>query len=375
MNKNLRKLFFTKNPYNEKSNNIYFLKAIKNTTSIFLDKSNYYKEICNKYNFKIDDLNTIDDIHKIPILPTLFLKRNDLSIKDKSLIEVTSSGTKGKVTKIGYSLNDICLCAKMAITLGLKHKLFSLIPTHYIMLGYEPTRKNKAVISKTAYLSTWYALGISRTYALTYKNGKYNLNLEKLQKRILRFNNGILPVRIVGFPSYMYFLLKMMKGKNIICKLPKRSKVLLGGGWKQFSSEEISKEDLFSLIEDVLGIEKENINEFFGAAEHPVLYCTCKNHNFHVPVYGKVIIRDVSTLKPVKNGQVGLINLLTPIESNIPIVSVMTDDIGILHDGSQCGCGIETDYFEILGRVGVSDIKTCSVGAKEYLREIGNVIN
>ena len=48
----------------------------------------------------------------------------------------------------------------------------------------------------------------------------------------------------------------------------------------------------------------------------------------------------------------------------------MTDDLGILHDGKSCGCGINTPYLEIIGRIGMKDIKTCAAGAAEILKEV-----
>jgi phenylacetate-coenzyme A ligase PaaK-like adenylate-forming protein len=79
------------------------------------------------------------------------------------------------------------------------------------------------------------------------------------------------------------------------------------------------------------------------------------------------LIRDVTTFRPVKNGEIGLVNLITPLLESMPLISVMTDDLGILHDGSKCGCGITSPYFEIIGRVGVRDIKTCAAGAAELI--------
>ena len=66
---------------------------------------------------------------------------------------------------------------------------------------------------------------------------------------------------------------------------------------------------------------------------------------------------------------------MSPLGSNLPLMSIMTDDIGILHKGAGCGCGIETDYLEILGRVGVADIKTCAQGANDYWREQSDATN
>jgi hypothetical protein len=50
-----------------------------------------------------------------------------------------------------------------------------------------------------------------------------------------------------------------------------------------------------------------------------------------------------------------------------PLTSVMTDDLGILHEG--CECGLEAPWLEIIGRVGIKDIATCAQGASELLEE------
>ena len=140
---------------------------------------------------------------------------------------------------------------------------------------------------------------------------------------------------------------------------------LLGGGWKQFYTEQVDKDIFYELAKRVLGVDDSNIIEFFGAVEHPILYCDCKNHHFHVPVYSRVFIRDADTLEVLENEKEGLVNLMTPTLKVCPVLSVMTDDIGILHDGKKCGCGIESPYLEIIGRIGMKDIKTCAAGAAE----------
>ena len=52
-----------------------------------------------------------------------------------------------------------------------------------------------------------------------------------------------------------------------------------------------------------------------------------------------------------------------------PILSIMTDDIGILHE-EPCECGTKSPYLEILGRSGLDDIKTCAAGAEDLLKEM-----
>lgn len=90
-----------------------------------------------------------------------------------------------------------------------------------------------------------------------------------------------------------------------------------------------------------------------------------------MPVYSRVVIRDPDTLEPIGKDRIGLMNLITPLLTATPVLSIMTDDLGVLHDGSKCGCGIEAPYFEIIGRVAPGEIKTCAAGAADILNGAG----
>ena len=93
----------------------------------------------------------------------------------------------------------------------------------------------------------------------------------------------------------------------------------MGGGWKQFEGQKVEKEELYRLAETVLGVGERDCVEFFGAVEHPILYTTCSHHHFHIPVYSRVVIRDVDTLEPVPMGTPGLVNLMTPMVGSMPL--------------------------------------------------------
>ena len=142
---------------------------------------------------------------------------------------------------------------------------------------------------------------------------------------------------------------------------------MLGGGWKQFYTQQVDKPVLYDLVNRVLGIPEEQIIEVFSAVEHPILYADCVRHHFHIPVYSRVIIRDSETLEPLPPGQPGLVEFITPLLTATPILAVMTDDLGILHPAGSCPCGNPAPWLEILGRVGLKDIKTCAAGAAELL--------
>ena len=182
-----------------------------------------------------------------------------------------------------------------------------------------------------------------------------------------RFSRSPFPTRIVGFPSYLWFGLKRMEELGISLRLRPGSKILLAGGWKQHWQQQVDKSVLYSLVRRVLGVGEEDIHELFGAVEHPIYYNTCPRHHFHVPIYSRVLIRDPATLEPLPMGQVGLVNLISPLIRATPVTSVVTDDLGYLTPGDACGCGLTSPYLTLLGRVGLGDIKTCAAGAADLL--------
>lgn len=328
-----------------------------------------YRKIAEWFGLNADSLQNIDDIVKLPCLPTLLFKKHRLK-SAQARIRATSSGTSGHFSEIGFDFGGLFCALKMCCKIGSVRNLFSPIPCHYIIMGYKPHRSNHTAVTKTAFAATLFTPALSRKYILTYKNNTYTPDFEGIISTLKKLENSRFPVRFMGFPSYTYFLMKIMDGQNLHVRLKKGSKIMLGGGWKQFYAQQADKADFYELAERVLGIRDSDIVEFFGAVEHPVLYCDCPKHRFHVPVYSRVVIRDADTLEPVPPGTPGLVNLITPMIKATPVLSVMTDDLGVLQDGAECGCGIKTPYLEIIGRVAPTDIKTCAAGAADLLKGV-----
>lgn len=364
-----KKLFRIKEPYNILASDKFFLQAMKDNCLYQYAHCPAYRKILDSQGFDPKGINTFKDLEDLPFIPTLYFKHHELFSmpKRKMIIKATSSGTSGKRSLIGFDFVSLMRGFDMVKRIFKYHHIWSLKPVRFIIFGFEPNRKNKAAIAKTSFGFTFTAPARSKDYAIRWVDGEYKVDLDNIKKKFIKYARGRTPVRTLGFPAYTYFLLKEMKEEGIKLKLPKGSMMTLGGGWKQFYSEKVDKEDFYQLAKEVLGLDDKQIIEFFGAVEHPILYTDCRYHHFHIPAYGRVIIRDVKTLKPVKDGEIGIINLLTPMVKSMPILSIITDDLGIIHR-EPCPCGEKSPYLEIIGRVGISDIKTCAVGAEELLR-------
>ena len=107
MDKKLRKLFGTKNPYNYQQNREFFFHGMKAACRDFYENSNSYRDICKLNGFDLEQLKSEEDLYRIPVIPTSYLKRNDISLAHSTFVEVTSSGTSGKVSQISYSPGEI----------------------------------------------------------------------------------------------------------------------------------------------------------------------------------------------------------------------------------------------------------------------------
>ncbi|TCT12883.1 acyl-protein synthetase LuxE [Natranaerovirga pectinivora] len=364
------KLFTYKKIYDHKGSEGLFINAMKESIEHHRLNCDFYTKLLEVNNFSPEKIKSIDDCIDIPPITANFFKYHEIMSINKSEVHVhaTSSGTQGQKSQVFLDKESIQLGTKMAIKAMKYHGFISIIPTNYIILGYEPTKENKMGNVKIALGMTRFAPAKEKVFALRPIGDKYEIDYFGLLNALKRFNKQKLPVRIFGFPSYLYMVLKTMKESGMApLKLNKKSIILTGGGWKKYNDIMIDKKELHKMIEELLGIPAQNCRDFYSAVEHSVAYPECKNHHMHVPIWSRVIIRDVKTLKPLGYNKPGFLSFISPLVSSMPISSIIMGDMAILKDGKNCGCGIETPYFEILGRAGNSKTRSCAVAVSEYM--------
>ena len=365
-----QRLFWGARLYDLEGSSGAFLAAMRANCAYHIRRCPDYRAVARALDFHPDQLNTEADLARIPPIPTLFYKRRALfSMPERRMaLRVTSSGTSGKFSRVGFDWGCILAEVPMVLKLGAYHGLISPVPAHCVVLGYQPRRENRTGVTRTMWGLTFFSPPLGRFYALRPgEGGGYVPDLDGAARALDRLARSRFPTRIIGFPSYLWFGLKRMEELGLSVRLPRGSKILLAGGWKQHYAQEVDKSLLYALADRVLGIPEGQIHEFFGAVEHPIFYNACPRHHFHIPAYARVIIRDPETLEPLPMGEAGLVNLISPLIHATPVPSVMTDDLGVLSPGEDCGCGIPSPHLTILGRVGVRDIQTCAAGAAQLL--------
>ena len=263
-----KKLFMSKDIYDLQSTDGIFIEAMEANVAFHAKNCPEYGAVLEIMGFDMDTLRSIDDLPKIPPLPTSYLKNNPMLSKpyDKLLIKTTSSGTGGKKTQSGFDVGSGLCGLIMALRVFRFHKLLSLRRTNYIILGYQPDKSNQTAMAKALKAITLLAPAKKVEYALLFKNGEYQINTEGLINAVTEFGKQNRPVRIIGFPAYFKIFLDELNERHIKLDLHRDSKILLGGGWKALFAEEVSKDELFRMANETLNIQRQNFKDHFSTA-------------------------------------------------------------------------------------------------------------
>ncbi|MCL1941224.1 MAG: hypothetical protein FWG09_04710 [Synergistaceae bacterium] len=366
------KLLEFKNPYDFDGARASFLGAMRETVAWHAERCEFYAKLLKANDFSPELIRTEDDLPKIPMIHANYFKKHELlSVpREDIVVHVTSSGTTGQKSQMFFDAPSWEFGQKM-IRAELDHFGFvSDEPANYILYTYEPAGENKLGTSKTDQGLLQYAPPNKCCYALRFNGASHDFDSYGVIEAFKEYEKEGLPVRIFGFPSFLYFTLRQMKAMNIKpLKLNENSMTLLGGGWKGHADKQISKTELYALTEEMLGIPEWRCRDGYGSTEHSVPYFECPRHYFHIPIYSRMFVRDFKTLEPLGFGEIGFASFVTPHLLSVPAVSVLMGDKAVMYEGSKCGCGIDAPYMEILGRAGRSAAKSCAISASELLKK------
>jgi phenylacetate-coenzyme A ligase PaaK-like adenylate-forming protein len=347
--------------------------AMREITSWHRDGSDFYRKRLAAAGLDSGDIRTINDLARIPLVPANFFKMHEVVSVPRSSISLnlTSSGTTGQKSQMFFDNWSIKSAQRMVDWIFAFHGWITPeIPCNYLLYSYQTEQDSRLGTAFTDnYLCKYAPVREVFTALRLTGSGAHEFDVFGTIAALERFAASGEPVRIFGFPAFLYFTLERMQklGMQPLALHPE-SLVFLGGGWKGHADKAIEKSDLYHRITSQLGIPDVRLRDGFGSVEHCVPYIECRCHQFHVPVWSRVIVRDVVTLKPLNFGQVGFLSFISPYITSVPAHAVLMGDLASLHAPHECDCGLQTPYFRIIGRAGTSKNKSCAVAAAELLR-------
>lgn len=350
-----------------------FVAAMKEAVRWHQSCSPFYRRLLERKGFHLDHLVTIESCSDVPFVLANFFKSHELKSVPENHIQthLTSSGTTGQKSQMFFDQWSLGSAQRMVDWIFKHYGWISNERTNYLLYSYEQTPGMKIGTAYTDNFLCKYAPINEVFSALRYVDDqRHEFDPFGCISVLQRYERQGRPVRIFGFPAFLAFTLERMRKLGIPpLKLSQDSLVFLGGGWKGHQDKAISKHELYAQVTEQLGIPNEQVRDGFGSVEHCVPYIECEHHNFHVPVYSRIFIRDVKNLKPLGFGAKGFLHFVSPYITSVPAISVLMGDLASLHPGSECECALDTPYFVIYGRAGVSKNKSCALAAAELLKE------
>jgi len=380
-----------------------FISVMRDIITRTVESNSYYKEQVAKYNYNVENLNTIDDLAEIPYLTTAIFKesagmfRRLLKIPENSPEFKTwnvSSCTTGDSSLVGRSIDDIELLASMTIKcifefipipkddwvntisfnfspsvkflnrIALRytevrpvalyssnlHKISTRMSDPYFLIKFYLLKAIKEIIKKRSLVG---AFGINSKFVL--EKVKENSEKPEEQQKHISFGGSLQLLN--------NFMNVYMKENNAKFDLPKSVVNTGGGGWSGHKSQlkypPIKKEQFISDCVESFGTRADRITDMYGFTETPVIFGShwSDKHNdfiFHCPSQARILIRDLNTLDPLNNvGDRGFLEVLTPFGVDTSVNhAIMVDDHVELISKYKCSeCGYEGATFKIQGRI------------------------
>lgn len=171
---------------------------------------------------------------------------------------------------------------------------------------------------------------------------------------------GTAEVLAYGFTFVIWqHFVRPLRERGIRLQMP-NMRVLHSGGWKRLQDQAVTREAFAAGVAEVFGCGTDRVLDFYGMVENVgIIYPDCEYGHKHVPAFAAVIVRDPLTLRPVAEGQQGLVQVCSVLPTSFPGFLVLTDDIAqvIRYDG--CACGRRGISFRFVKRVPQAEIRGC----------------
>jgi hypothetical protein len=173
------------------------------------------------------------------------------------------------------------------------------------------------------------------------------------------------PLLLLGTAFSFVHLLDYLAENNLQFRLPKDSRVMETGGYKN-RSRTLAKSELHAFITERLGVTPENIICEYGMSELSSQAYDSEIHHpssilhpriFRFPPWASVQIISTETGREVADGETGLIRIFD-LANVFSVAAIQTEDLGIRHG----------DGFELIGRAQLAEPRGCSLMTNSTIR-------
>ena len=278
----------------------------------------FYRNKMQELDIRPDDIQTIEDIHKLPFTTKQDLRDNYpfglQAAPPSEIIRIhASSGTTGKPTIVGYTRKDIGVWSETMAR---------------CLTAFGVTRDD---IFSVAYGYGLFTGGLGAHYGVEHLGAAVLPASTGNTEKHLRLIRDLGVTGIACTPSYALYLAETMDKMGITRD---QIKLRIGAFGAEPWTEQMRQE-----IQERLGLKGYNI---YGLSEimGPSVSYECEmQHGSHINedhFYPEII--DPTTLEPLPVGQTGVLVFTTLTKEGMPVLRYRTRDLCHLMEGT-CDCG------------------------------------
>lgn len=135
------------------------------------------------------------------------------------------------------------------------------------------------------------------------------------------------------------------------------SLVLFGGGWKSFTGERISREELVRMMTESFNLPSERILEGYSMTEINAFMLRCDHGRFHIPPTIEPVIFN-EQLEPVSGNDLrGIFGFQDALAQAYPGFIISGDEVHYVE--GDCPCGLTGPAVTEIGRARAREVKGC----------------
>ncbi|MEA2055036.1 MAG: hypothetical protein U9O96_08045 [Candidatus Thermoplasmatota archaeon] len=405
----------------------YRLKAIRYSFGKHYENNKFYHEFCREHEVKPDDIKSIDDLTKIPLLSHKFFKdypsgkefavwlanimtgeipkitidkKNpsfDDVVKSFGRADVTvaySSGTTGKFTFVPrdertFESGEYSV-ARSGIEM-LSH--WWKYDSHAYLLFPNPHKTNlyvgkvasvlfdaiknvrvaidREITTDLIRISMGRAKGLrERSMALLMKLASKRMN-EKMVDEIIDWMEELEKtdekIFFTGAPFILNMIMDKMRREGIKFDFGERGAVLTGGGWKVHENKRMPVKDFREKVKKFIGIPEKQCLDLYGMVEGNGFMAHCpEGHYFHIPhnYYHPLVLDENNEL--VGYGEYGKFAFLDSLAQSYPGFIFTGDRVKLLERCPVCdrpGPVLEPEVKRMAGE----EIRGCAEEMRKML--------
>lgn len=203
--------------------------------------------------------------------------------------------------------------------------------------------------------------------------GKTGIDIPALLKALRESEASGVPVALIGATAAYVYFFQACRRKKMTFRLPPGSRICDGGGYRgRFGP--VTRDDYYAMVQEILGIPETHCVNVLGEAEtatnlfddalrRHVKGLPPRERTRPVPPWSRVLAMHVDTLRPLPDGEVGL--LAHWDLANVPtVLAVITDNLGYTTDDGR-GC-------EMVGRAKIENGKVSPLPDEKPIGAMGD---